>query len=88
MLSATGRRRSHAWCALGRRAGRGGEGGGTAAINDGLEKAVFVAKHDEFPRQIKLMLGGGQGGEARLDVGLLIEEATDGAVNVAGGLGG
>ena len=56
-------------------------------VDDGLEHTVLVAKHVQLPGQIEAMLGGCEDGEARLDVGLLVEELADGAVDVAVGVG-
>ena len=56
-------------------------------VDDGLEHTVLVAEHVQLPGKIEAMLGGCEDGEARLDVGLLVEELADGAVDVAVGVG-
>lgn len=57
----------------------------TIMVNEALEDAALVLEHLQLTGGIETMLGGDEGREAGLDVGLLREELADGGVDISRG---
>ena len=57
-------------------------------VDEPSEHAQLVAQHVELLGQVEAMLGSDQDGQPQANIGLLVEQTADGAVNVGSGVWG